>query len=220
MDKKLKPPSRSSQARSRPSTGKVGSRYSKVPPTIHSGKTVRKLEILTNRVASKLKGELFLRISADAVSELILNSTQSDAINNFKSVDFSSFSPTHKNMKSVSVRPAIFSMTNPRILPILEESEFIIIDLRETEDFNYSHIKNSVSFPSINISRGKFHPHLLKLKNQDNKHIIVYSHDEKTGIEAAQQLSQRNYYNVYHLTGGYAEFSKKYSSLIDAREEW
>ena len=94
------------------------------------------------------------------------------------------------------------------------------MDLRETDDFNYSHIKNSVSFPSINISRGKFHPHLLKLKNQENKHIIVYSHDEKTGIEVAQQLCQRNYYNVYLLTGGFAEFSKKYSSLIDAREDW
>ena len=220
MDKKKKPPSRSSQAGSRPSTGKVGSRYSKVRPTIDSGKTVRKIEVLSNRVASKLKGELFLRISGEAVSELIINSAQSEDTNNFKSIYFNSFSPTHKNLKSVSVRPAIFSMTNPKVLPILEESEFIIIDFRETEEFNYSHIKSAVSFPSINISRGIFHPHLLKLKNQENKHIIVYSHDEKNGIEAAQQLSQRNYYNVYLLTGGFEEFSKKYSSLIDFREYW
>jgi rhodanese-related sulfurtransferase len=218
MDSNSKPPSRSFKNRSRPSTGKVGARYAQVKPTIDSGKTVRKLEILSNRAASKLKGELFLRISAQAVCDLLLNSTQTFESNNFKSLDFSHISPPHRNMKSVSVRPAIFSMTNPSIVSLLEESEFIIMDMREAGEFFSAHIKNAVNFPVINISRAKFHPHLLNMKNQPNKHIIVYSNDEKLGIEAAQQLALRNYYNVYLLTGGFNEFCKLYPSLVDVQE--
>lgn len=122
-------------------------------------------------------------------------------------------------MKSVIVAPVIFSMTNPQTLPIQEDSEYIILDMREVFEYKAAHIKCSVSFPSINISRSKFHPYLLQMKNQENKHVIVYAHDEKTGVEVAQQLAQRNYYNVYLLTGGLVEFYKAYPHLVEISQE-
>lgn len=221
MDCVSKPGSRSGKTASRPCTGrKVGSRYSKVRATIDSGKTVRKVEVFSNRATSKLKGELFLRISANALNELITNSIENVNISSYTSQYFSFFSPTHKNTRAVTVAPVIFSLINPQTLPIQEESDYIILDTRDYEEYKSVHIKCSVSFPSINISRGKFHPYLLQMKNKENKHVIIYSNDEKTGIEVAQQLAQRNYYNVYLLTGGLIEFYKSFPGQVFQAEEF
>ena len=221
MDFASKAGNKSQKSASRPSTGrKVGTKYSKVRATIDSGKTVRKVEVFSNRATSKLKGELFLRISSNALNQLITNSVENENINSYKSQDFSYFSPTHKNTKAVTVAPVIFSLINPQTLPIQEESDYIILDTRDYEDYKSAHIKCSVSFPSINISRGKFHPYLLQMKNKENKHVIIYSKDERAGIEVAQQLAQRHYYNVYLLTGGLIEFYKSYPGQVVQAQEF
>lgn len=113
-----------------------------------------------------------------------------------------------KNRKTLSLAPSILSITNPNTVKIPEDANFVVIDLRSYEDYVAGHIKNSILFPAININRDRIHPILLKMKNQEGKLIILYAADDKSGVDAAQQFCQRNYLNVYLLTGGFGEFAR------------
>jgi centrosomal protein CEP41 len=43
-------------------------------------------------------------------------------------------------------------------LGITEDTRFLLLDLRDTDDFNKWHIKEAVSYPAPNISREKMFP--------------------------------------------------------------
>jgi centrosomal protein CEP41 len=52
-------------------------------------------------------------------------------------------------------------------------------------------------------------------KNQPGKLIIVYAWDERPGVEAAQKFSQRDYSNIYLLSGGLEQFVKDCYDLLE-----
>ncbi len=56
----------------------------------------------------------------------------------------------------------------------MNEIDDIILDLREENDYN--------TFPDVFISRDKFLPELLSMKNKDIKMIITHHFDERNGI--------------------------------------
>ena len=70
-------------------------------------------------------------------------------------------------------------------LGLTSDSEFLLLDLREPEDFALFHIKESLNYPAPSIMRDKITPELFRFKNSPGKLIIVYHFDEKPGCEAA-----------------------------------
>ena len=45
------------------------------------------------------------------------------------------------------------------------ESEFLLLDLRELDEYELFHIKEAISFPAPNISRDRMIPELYRFRN-------------------------------------------------------
>lgn len=63
-----------------------------------------------------------------------------------------------------SVSSAVTCTTD--MLGITAETKFILLDLREEDEYRQYHIKEAINFPAPNISRDKTFAQLLRFKNQ------------------------------------------------------
>ena len=103
------------------------------------------------------------------------------------------------------------------MLGITANTSFLLLDLRDPEEYNLWRIKESLNYPAPNIGRDKVIPELYRFKNQPEKLIIVYMFDERQGSQYAQLFSEKGYENVFLLSGGCEEFLEKYSDLCEGR---
>lgn len=71
------------------------------------------------------------------------------------------------------------------MLGLTADTTFLLLDLREPEEYQLWHIKESINFPAANIARDKSIPQLYRFKNQPDKLIICYMNDERQGTQAA-----------------------------------
>jgi centrosomal protein CEP41 len=67
------------------------------------------------------------------------------------------------------------------MLGITANTSFLLLDLRDPEEYNLWRIKESINYPAPNIGRDKVIPELYRFKNQPDKLIIVYMFDERQG---------------------------------------
>ena len=69
------------------------------------------------------------------------------------------------------------------MLGITANTTFLLLDLREPDEYNDWHIKESINFPAANIGRDKTIPELYRFKNAPDKLIICYMLDERQGVQ-------------------------------------
>ena len=67
------------------------------------------------------------------------------------------------------------------MLGITDQTSFLLLDLRDPEEYGEWRIKESINYPAANIARDKMIPELFRFKNKANKLIIVYMADERKG---------------------------------------
>lgn len=87
-------------------------------------------------------------------------------------------------------------------LGITDQTSFLLLDLREPDDYDFWRLKEAINYPAANIARDKIIPELFRFKNKTNKLIIVYMGDERKGCAAANAMSEKGYENVFLLSGG------------------
>jgi len=87
-------------------------------------------------------------------------------------------------------------------LGITDQTSFLLLDLREADEYEFWRIKESLCYPAANIARDKMIPELFRFKNKANKLIIVYMSDERKGCAAANLMSEKGFENVFLLSGG------------------
>ena len=62
-----------------------------------------------------------------------------------------------------SVSSAVTYATD--MLGITQDTKFILLDLRDEEEYKQWHIKESINFPAPNIAKDKIFSNLLRFKN-------------------------------------------------------
>ena len=193
-------------------------RYKHVGSQLKTGKTIRDVEILSNQAVAKRKGELFRRIRCSTVAKLLNEVTTYESVFQLgkENEDFNDDVASQVSV-AASEAASVFSVVNTEALGLNQETEFVILDLREPAEFEQFHIKEAVSFPAPNITRDRFPADVFRAKNHPNKFIIVYAWDERPGVDASQKFSQRGFDNVYLLSGGIEEFAKQFPQLIEGR---
>ena len=102
-------------------------------------------------------------------------------------------------------------------LGINQNTKFLLLDLRDPEEYTLYRIKESLNFPAPNVARDKVIPELFRFKNQPDKLIIVYMQDERKGTQAAQLFFEKGYENVYLLSGGIDQFIEEYNMLCEGK---
>lgn len=70
------------------------------------------------------------------------------------------------------------------------------------KEFNEYHMVGSVSFPHGWINRYNHFTALSRLKNLDNKVIVVFMDNERHGTMIAKLLTDKGFNNIYLMTGG------------------
>ena len=112
-------------------------------------------------------------------------------------------------------------MTNMTVkttqLPMNLDTEFLLLDMREPEDYEDFHIREALSYPGTNIKRDKHMPELYAHKNKESKIIVVYHFDEKFGIEYANEFFEKGYDNIYLLNGGIEGFAQNVEGLVEGK---
>ena len=88
------------------------------------------------------------------------------------------------------------------MLGINQNTKFLLLDLRDPDEYSLWRIKEALSYPAPNIGRDKIIPELFRFRNQPDKLIIIYMSDERKGTVAAQMLFEKGYENIYLLSGG------------------
>jgi centrosomal protein CEP41 len=191
-------------------------KYESISPTINSGKTIKQVEILSNQSVARRKGELFRRIKCSTLAKLIEESGTKESVYNIKPPQ-EEVKETYEN-KSVtnSIAYSDFSVVtvNTEALGLTENSEFVLLDVREEDEYEKYHIKEAISFPAPNILRDRILPQVFRLKNVKGKFIILYAVEERSGVDAARKFAERDYENVYLLSGGLEKFSLSFPHLI------
>lgn len=85
---------------------------------------------------------------------------------------------------------------------------YLLLDLRDKDDYEKCHIISALSYPTAMLSRSVNNEtkELLAYKNQPGKIVVVYDDDEKIGPRAATTLVERGYDNIFLLSGGNWKF--------------
>ena len=104
------------------------------------------------------------------------------------------------------------------MLGITANTQFLLLDLREADDYEKWHIKESINFPAANIARDKTIPELYRFRNAPDKLIICYMLDERQGVQYAQLLNEKGYENTFLLSGGIEAFLEESPDLVEGVE--
>ena len=115
-----------------------------------------------------------------------------------------------------SVSSAVTCTTE--MLGITSETQFILLDLRDEDDYKKWHIRESINFPAPKISQDKTFSELLKFKNKADKLIVVYMLDERQGSHYAKLLHEKGFDNVYLLSGGIEKFIEDHRDLVEGMD--
>jgi rhodanese-related sulfurtransferase len=99
-------------------------------------------------------------------------------------------------------------------IEITDSTDFLLIDLRQEEDYAKYHIKDSTNFPASLIPRDKYPHQMYLLKNKPNKLIVMIHEDERLGVQFATALYQKGFDNIYLVTGGMEEFYQKHPQWV------
>ncbi|CAF0881929.1 unnamed protein product [Rotaria sordida] len=85
-----------------------------------------------------------------------------------------------------------------------DERPYLIVDLRDKDEFRANHIVSAHHYPAAMLSRctNNESKELLIYKNQKGKIIILYDEDERTAPNAATIMVERGYNNIFLLSGG------------------
>ena len=91
------------------------------------------------------------------------------------------------------------------------ESDFILMDAREKEEFNTSHIPGAIHVGYNHFQTGKY------LDMDKDKPVIVYCSIGYRSEKIAEKLSKAGFKNVYNLFGSIFEWANQGNMLEDAK---
>lgn len=116
----------------------------------------------------------------------------------------------------VSVGTAVTYATD--MLGITANTTFLLLDLRDADEYELWHIKEAINFPAANIARDRTIPELYRFKNAPDKLIICYMNDERQGTAQAALLAEKGYENTFLLSGGIEAFLEENTDLVEGRQ--
>lgn len=96
------------------------------------------------------------------------------------------------------------------------ECPFLLLDMRDEEEFEKCHIQGAKLYPKARLSRAtnQFTPELLAFKAHPEKMIVVYDDYGKMSAEAAQMMAERGFDNIFLLHEGLAAFAEEFPNLV------
>mmetsp|Transcript_44453 Transcript_44453/g.85030 ORF Transcript_44453/g.85030 Transcript_44453/m.85030 type:complete len:231 (+) Transcript_44453:129-821(+) len=100
-----------------------------------------------------------------------------------------------------------------------EEVDFLLLDVRDQEDFKTCQINNALNYPAPMLSRSvnNFTPEILAFSNKESesKIIVIYDFDERVAGPAGNLFFEKGVDNVFLLSGGLKKFGAEFPELCE-----
>mmetsp|Transcript_14980 Transcript_14980/g.25494 ORF Transcript_14980/g.25494 Transcript_14980/m.25494 type:complete len:238 (+) Transcript_14980:2-715(+) len=214
----------------------VAKKYENVQSRLNTGPSSKQVNLVSDQLLAKRKGEKHKRIKCSTLARLMNESTYEESIynlndngqsqmgsevmsrggqgpreesiqgllqmghNNVPNSDTKSQVSQYSQQSNVTAVSAVTYATDQ--LGITDQTSFLLLDLRDPDEYDFWRIKESINFPAAKIAQDKMIPELYRFKNKADKLIIVYMNDERKGCQAANMLAEKGYENVFLLSGG------------------
>jgi len=91
----------------------------------------------------------------------------------------------------------------------MNDSDTIVIDVREPEEFLKGHIENSINTPLGNLPA-----HLSKLEAHKNKPVLIACQTGTRSLSAGKILTKAGFEQVFVITGGMQAWENDYKLPI------
>lgn len=173
------------------------SKYANIEAKLDTGLTVHKVRLVSLREISKRRDELFYRITKHQLFEL-----------------FNEYEVQNED-------ELVERVPSPHNTVVYEEYDepagyrpYLILDVRETIDYNTCHLLRAKSYPYQLIRRDQVLAEMYRFKNKEEHLIILYCDDERISRDVAKTLVDRGFDNTFVLTGGIREFAAHYPEFI------
>jgi rhodanese-related sulfurtransferase len=177
-------------------------KFAHIQSKLDTGATVDKVKFVTARECSRRRNEIFYRIKREHLYDLF---------EEYEQDEYESINETNDNRSDNG--PRIVTHTN-NAQPNYNKP-YLILDVREKEDFNRCHLLQARNFPYALLRRDKMHPEVFKFKNVPETLIILYCDDERISSEAAKVFVDRGTDNIFLLTGGMNEFAADFPAFVE-----
>lgn len=110
---------------------------------------------------------------------------------------------------AMDVASAEAEAASPRT--VVEKPPFILLDLRDPQDFEECHIRGATNYHHVRLARAQNYwtPEVFEYINKPDRIIIAYDEDESIAPKAATTIVQRGVDNLFMLSGGLKVFADK-----------
>ncbi|KAM8860872.1 centrosomal protein of 41 kDa isoform 1-T1 [Synchiropus picturatus] len=182
------------------------------------------------------KGEIFKRLMVTKLAELILSvgasmNKDSKSTASADNIDLVPVMDLEKQPKATSCRstllsvvtgvgqmsvqpndPAAVNYTSVDLNVPYPDCPYLLLDVRDREQYERCHVISAFSFPRTMISRTMVpYPRImLDYKNAPGKVIILYDENERLAVDVATYLCEIGYKNLFMLSGGLKVISIKF----------
>ncbi|MFA4817436.1 MAG: rhodanese-like domain-containing protein [Parcubacteria group bacterium] len=93
---------------------------------------------------------------------------------------------------------------------IQAKESLAIIDVRSSDEFKNEHILDSQNIPADNFAAS------IEKLDKNKNYVIVDDRNENIGAAMAADLTQKEFKNVYYLTGGFPSWKSQLNPTISA----
>lgn len=187
------------------------------------------------------KGEIFKRMRASTLAQLIIEAAEAtvdldldglDEAATFAAQSAASQPPVAtspempeedaSDMSTTTARSTLLGVIHGvgaldvdargRLPPLsMEKPPFIVLDLRDPDEYEACHIRGAANFHHVRLSRAQNYwtPQVFEYINKPDRIIILYDEDEGIAHKAATTIVQRGVNNVFMLSGGLKVFADK-----------
>lgn len=201
-------------------------RFAGAKATIDTGMTVPKLVAsLKNRMPT---GEIFRRIRPKKLVQLLV--MHMDELEEKErlargdqavepEVDDQGV-PAHHHMHSSLVFDDKRGPAPAALGPGSVDCPFILLDMRDEDEFDKCHIMLARCHPKARLSRatGQFTPEIMSYQDRTDGMVVLYCDYGGVSGEAAQMFAERGFHNVFLLHGGLADFADEYPDIVGPGE--
>eukprot|EP01083_Nonionella_stella_P083521 231004_1 len=186
---------------------KIKNKFNDVKSNIDTGLHIGNVKIIPKR-----RGELFRRLRTKEMITLIqlfmneMQWTEKESISNLINDD----------NDDTNTRNTFICHTEDDCTPhtITEtESSFLLLDIRNEEDYGTYHIKTAKQYSPASLRRDKLGHDIYAFKNKPNKIIIICSNDPNQAIKFANDLCNKYIDNIFLLTSSVKRFAIKFPDL-------
>lgn len=178
-------------------------KYENVQSKINSGSTIQKVRHISANQAVRRRNENFIRLAPSELYQLLSEYESGDT------------------QEDIGIMRGGAQDFNPRIVTHEAEAEaayerpYLIIDVRDAQDYGEAHVLQARSFPQRLLMQDRQTKEMVHYRNREGCLVILYCADGRQSAAAAQILTTRGFDNAYVLEGGISAFAQRFPAYVD-----